>query len=640
MTADGRELSDPHPADQTTQTDAKVAAVPTGQAALWRTLTDAGDLGQEGQSWAELMHAQFDEADDIHAAAVFAFVYDVPSRQLTPIGGSPTSRVAAAVAIDACMSAVDQLRPVARGEMPGQTRANGMMVAAAPLIVKDIAVGVVVVEMQPNSQAAMRRAMRKLQWGSAWLRDRLRADESTREATRYAAAVEALHTVIAVAERGDFATATSAAVTDLATRFDCDRVALGLRRWRRTKVKAISHSAQFSKRMELVARLSATMDEATDQRAAVLWPDDGVEDTFATQAASVLAREHGAGHVFTVPLYAIDKFIGALTFERPTDKPFDLKQLEILEAVGTVLAPILDEKRRNDRWLITKAGESLLLQIKRLLGPAHLIRKLFLASVIGLVAFFWFAQSTFEVSAEARVIGTVERSIVPGFDGFIADAPVRAGDVVKQGDLLVRLDDRDLELERLRLVTQRQRQQIEFDRAVAARDRAEINIRQTMIDQANAEIALVDEQIERTRLEAPFDGLIVSGDLSQTIGSSVTRGQPLLTVAPVDAYRVTLQVDERMIADVAAGQTGALRVTALPDATFPIRVEKITPVATYAEGATTFEVEAVFLGEAAALRPGMQGAARIEIDERRLVAIWTKPLLDWFKITLWRWSPI
>jgi RND family efflux transporter MFP subunit len=619
----------------------KVASVPTGQAGLWRDLADQGDLGKQAQSWAELMHAQFDEKVGVSPLAVFAFRYDVPSRQLTPVGGSPKNRVGSALTIEAAQSAVDNARPVARGNMPGSENAtdNKPMAAAAPLIVKDEPVGVVVIEMQPQTQTEMRWAMRRLQWGAAWLRDAMRAEESVREQTRYTAAVEALNTIIVVAEREDFMTAASATVTDLATRFDCDRVALGLRSLRRTRIKAISHSAQFSKRMELVARLNATMDEAIDQRAAVLWPDDNTEDVLATHAAAALSREHGAGHIYTVPLYANGKFIGALTFERPPEKPFDERQLDVLEAVSTVLAPILEEKRSNDRWLITKMGDSALGQLKRLLGPAFLIRKIVVVCIIALVVFFWFARSTYEVSAEARVIGTIERSIVPAFDGFIAMAPVRAGDLVAEGDLLVQLDDRDLTLERLRLVTQRQRQQIEFDRAVAIRDRTEINIRQTLIDQADAEIDLLDEEIQRTRLSAPFDGLIVSGDLSQSIGSTVTRGQTLLTIAPAGAYRVILQVDERQIADLTEGQIGALRVTALPDQTFEVTISKITPVATYAEGATTFEVEALFAGEVTALRPGMQGAARIGVDERRLIAIWTKPLLDWTRITLWRWLP-
>lgn len=618
-----------------------LASVPTGQAALWRALADQSDLRKQGQSWAELMQSQLEENPGVQPLALFAFRYDPPFRKLTPIGSSPKNRVGSALTVEAAQAAVDNARPVAKGEMPGPDtgQASQPMAAAAPLMVRDVPVGVVVAEMRPTNQADMRWAMRRLQWGAAWLRDVLREVEHQKEEIRYTAAVEALNTIIVVAEREEFMAAINAAVTDLATRFDCDRVSVGVRQFRSTRVRAISHQAQFSKRMELVSRLNAAMDEAIDQRAAVLWPDDDAEEVFATHAAAALARDHGAGHVYTVPLYANGYFIGALTFERPKDHPFDERQLDVLEAVTTVLAPILEEKRRNDRWLISKVGDSVLQQLKRLLGPSHLVRKLILASVIAATVFFWFARSTYEVSAEARVVGTVERSIVPGFDAFIAAAPVRAGDMVAEGDLLVQLDDRDLSLERLRLVTQRQRQQIEFDRAVAARDRAEMNIRQTLIDQADAEIDLIDEQISRTRLVAPFDGLVVSGDLSQSIGSSVTRGETLLTIAPANAYRVVLQVDERQIADLAPGQTGALRVTALPDQTFTVAVEKITPVATYAEGATTFEVEALFSDDVATLRPGMQGAARIKVDERRLIVIWTKPLIDWARIALWRWMP-
>lgn len=637
MTAENQD-----PLIQTQTTDAeKLASVPTGQAALWRALAEQGDIRKQGQSWVELMHAQMDEHAGVQPLALFAFRYDQPSRQLTPIGSSPRNRVGSALTVEAAQAAVENGRPVAKGEMPGPDgpAANSPMAAAAPLIVRDVPVGVVVIEMRPVKQTDMRWAMRRLQWGAAWLRDVLREEEHQKEEIRYSAAVEALNTIIVVAEREEFMAAASAAVTDLATRFECDRVSLGMRRFRRSRVRAISHQAQFSKRMELVGRLNAAMDEAIDQRAAVLWPDDDAEVVFATHAAAALARDHGAGHVYTVPLYSNGAFIGALTFERPKELPFDERQLDVLEAVTTVLAPILDEKRRNDRWLITKMGDSLLGQIKRLLGPSHLVRKLIMATLIAATVFFWFARSTYEVGAEARVVGTVERAIVPGFDAFIAAAPVRAGDLVAEGDLLVQLDDRDLSLERLRLVNQRQRQQIEFDRAVAARDRAEMNIRQTLIDQADAEIGLLDEQLSRTRLVAPFDGLVVSGDLSQSIGSAVSRGEALLTIAPADAYRVILQVDERQIADLEPGQTGALRVTALPDQTFTVAIEKITPVATYAEGATTFEVEARFQGDVVALRPGMQGAARIEVEERRLIAIWTKPLVDWARIALWRWIP-
>jgi hypothetical protein len=100
---------------------------------------------------------------------------------------------------------------------------------------------------------------------------------------------------------------------------------------------------------------------------------------------------------------------------------------------------------------------------------------------------------------------------------------------------------------------------------------------------------------------------------------------------------VVLRVDEAGIADIETGQTGALVVAALPDQSFPISIEKITPVAVYAEGRTTFEVEASLAETTARLRPGMEGAARIDVDTRRRIAIWTAPIIDWLRLWRWRW---
>lgn len=138
---------------------------------------------------------------------------------------------------------------------------------------------------------------------------------------------------------------------------------------------------------------------------------------------------------------------------------------------------------------------------------------------------------------------------------------------------------------------------------------------------------------------APFNGLVVVGDLSQSIGAAVARGEPLMTVAPLDAYRIAIKVDERRISAVKLGQSGSLLVTALPLSPFEIQVDKITPVAEYGDGATTFRVEASLTGDTSKLRPGMEGVVKIDVDERRVFTIWTQPLVDWFRVWLWRWAP-
>ncbi len=146
--------------------------------------------------------------------------------------------------------------------------------------------------------------------------------------------------------------------------------------------------------------------------------------------------------------------------------------------------------------------------------------------------------------------------------------------------------------------------------------------------------------MSRAELKAPFDGIVVSGDFSQSLGAPLERGQVLFEVATLDAYRVVLQVDERNIADVKPGQSGELVLSSLPGERYPFSVSKVTPVNMAREGRNLFRVEAQLDSRTGhRFRPGMQGIAKIDVDKRRLISIWTHELANWIRIKLWSWTP-
>jgi multidrug efflux pump subunit AcrA (membrane-fusion protein) len=131
----------------------------------------------------------------------------------------------------------------------------------------------------------------------------------------------------------------------------------------------------------------------------------------------------------------------------------------------------------------------------------------------------------------------------------------------------------------------------------------------------------------------------MKGDLSQSLGAPVKKGQVLFEVAPLESYRVIVEVDERDITDVAVGQQGELVLSSMPDDVFTLVIEKITPVSVAKEGRNYFRVEARLENRSDRLRPGMEGFGKISIDRRKLIWIWTHELIDWVKLNLWRWMP-
>jgi RND family efflux transporter MFP subunit len=274
-----------------------------------------------------------------------------------------------------------------------------------------------------------------------------------------------------------------------------------------------------------------------------------------------------------------------------------------------------------------------------IIGPSHVAAKLIAVALLGIAFYLSRATGTYRITADTVLEPAAQLSVATAFDGYIRTARVRAGDIVHKGDELATLDDREYQLERTRWQSQEDQSQRQYHEALGNGSASQVQIFAAQVAQARAQVALLDEQIARTRIKSPFDGVIVTGDLSQSLGVPVQRGQVLFQIAPLDSYRVILQVDERDIADVTVDKRGQLVLSGSPNDPLPFKVRRITPVSTTSEGRNYFRVEAELDSAPERLKPGMEGIGKIEIDARKLVWIWTHQATDWLKLKVWNWLP-
>ena len=508
-------------------------------------------------------------------------------------------------------------------------------IIACPIIINNEVLGVVAIEASSRDEAGQQALLQMLQWGALWLTFIL-DKEKTSQKDRLISVVELIATSL---DQQNLHAAVTTTASDLATRLVCDRVSIGFKHNKNIRVEAISKTARFNKKTQIIQDIGLMMDEACDQDRLVTLPALDQRPYQITMAHQTFIKKQGDRSICTIPLVSDDKITGAICFERSQDIPFNSETIELIEHIAQFVGPIFELKRKNERGLLKRffdSGETFFSQI---LGHEHLKPKTALIGLAALSFILSTATADYRVTANARLTGIEQRAIVAPVEGYIETANFRAGDIVSKDDLLVNLSDKDLKLEKVKWLTQRQQLQKEYRSELARHDRAKIGILKAKIKQADARIALLNEQLSHTKIRSPFDGIIVKGDLSNNLGSPVEKGQVLFEIAPQNDYRIVLEVDETEIAAIKEQQEGKLILSALPGEQLNFSVDKVTPVAKAEDGKNYFRVEALLSNNASdSLRPGMQGIGKINIEERKLIWIWTHKLTDWYKLWIWSWQ--
>lgn len=531
-------------------------------------------------------------------------------------------------------AAVQRARPVVVAPTIRLTDSDHNRVISLPLKSGDRMLGAVALAVRIDDTHAVERLFKELAQASAGVGARLNSDTTDNPAAPVARVLSLQNLLLAQPTLAEGATAL---VTELAAVTGSERVTLGVLDTEMSVI-AVSNSAEFKPEQALLRRVAAAMQEAADQGARVGYPARSTDPARIILAHAEL--QHASRHaLLTVPLVHAGQAVGALLVEYGDSHPPGDEQIVLCESVASAIGSLVALRHSAERPWRTRLQRSARQLWQRLTRRDDPLPKLALLLGLGLVLAATLLPVTYRVGAPARIEGAVQRVVAAPFDGFLQRSHVRPGDTVRAGDLLVEMADQDLTLERRKWESTLAQQENTYAAALARADRAQFVISHGKAEEAQSQLELVRQQLARTRLVAPIDGVVIKGDLSQTLGAPVQRGDTLLTLAPREQYRLIVEVDERDIADIRPGQTGRLALSSLPSDTLALVVERVTPVSNVRDGRNVFDVEARLPDTRLALRPGLQGVAKIDAGEQSFAWIWSHRLVDWARLTWWSWGP-
>ncbi len=517
----------------------------------------------------------------------------------------------------------------------GEDKNNFHSIIGCPLKSDTNDAGIAVVEIAGQASSKTQGVLKLLKWGGIWF-NLLHSDVDNAGSTSRLAMVAEL--LVGTLEHDHFKAAAKTAVTQLASQLECERVTLGLLKKRHIVIQAVSHNAEVDPRSSLLREIASAMEECIDQDATIAYPPLPKSVPHVSFAQEVLSQRNNGKLVFTTPLYSAGQPIGAMTFEMQKDSGFNHDKQELCESVGALLGPILELKYQHDRAFFIKILDNIWNVIAQLLGAKYLLAKILCVGLISGLFYLSTESSVYRLRAPAILEAKFKQIITSPQEGYIYSSSVRAGDWVEKGNVLAMLDTKDIKLERFRLESEYE-QFIMQHRAglLNPNDRSKAAIANAQIKQTKVKMQLLDEQLQRAQITAPFDGVVVSGDLSQLLGSPLKSGQEIFQIAPVDSYRVRILIDEQDIGEVHIGSEGELALTGLPNQTLALKVERLLPVSEALDGKNVFHVEASIAIDNPLLRPGMEGIAKVDVEQRKLLWIWFHELIYWSRLQIWIW---
>ena len=201
--------------------------------------------------------------------------------------------------------------------------AAGSVYVAYPIEIESQLAGVVVLDVFARPEALLQSVLRQLLWGAGWLESLLRRHRARRDSELLERAATGLDLIHAAHEHNTLDQAAMAVVNELATKVAADRVSLGIEKRGKLELRAISRTAWFDRKTQLVETIENAMEEALDQEAAVAFPPAAGARGKVIVAQRDLASRAGAAAVLSVPLASRGRAIGALTLERNQGAPFD-----------------------------------------------------------------------------------------------------------------------------------------------------------------------------------------------------------------------------------------------------------------------------------------------------------------------------
>lgn len=340
---------------------------------------------------------------------------------------------------------------------------------------------------------------------------------------------------------------------------------------------------------------------------------------------------------YALPLSDDTGRVGVLGLESADPDFLSLAHLEILQVLAGQATVALRNAQMYKEVPFISVLEPVLERKRKFMAMEKRRRTLLLVAACAVVIFFVAVPWPLRVEGDAVVAPVHSAQLQPEIEGVISKVYVREGDRVVRGQVLAELADWDARTKLAQAQAKYQATLLQVNRALALNNDTEAGVERVQADYWKSEVERSQEELDRTRLRSPIDGVVTTPHVENMTGRRLQFGDSLAEVVDTSRAIVDVAIDDADASLLRVGEPASVKLNSFPTRVFHGDVIIVSPKGILQGESRVFFARVAVPNPDGAIRAGMEGRSKVRTGWYPAgYAFFRRPLL-WLYSKIWTW---